>query len=184
MRSFYFMACVLLIGTFGCAPQLAQKPMGEDEVRWGKYVQKNYSSWTPPQTIPPDKILNPTPLDKGEIVLTPGGATTGEATPAVTPEGGAVVVESTPAATPAATPATAAPVLTDDKTAAADVAKPAAPEAAAGKTETYTVVKNDSLGKIAKKFKTTTSKIKAANQKVLKGSDRIVPGMKLQIPVR
>ncbi len=178
MRSFYFMACVLLVGTFGCAPQLAQKPMGEEEIRWEKYVKKNYSSWTPPQTIPPDKILNPTPIDKGEIVLTPGGATTGEtATPAVTPEG--AVVESTPAA---ATPA-AAPVLTDDKTAAAAPVA-AAPETAAGKTETYTVVKNDSLGKIAKKFKTTTSKIKAANQKVLKGSDRIVPGMKLQIPAR
>lgn len=178
MRSFYFMACVLLVGTFGCAPQLAQKPMGEDEVRWEKYVKKNYSSWTPPQTIPPDKILHPTPLDKGEIVLTPGGATPGETTtPAVTPEG--AVVESTPAATAPA----AAPVLTDDKTAAAAPVA-AAPEAAAGKTETYTVVKNDSLGKIAKKFKTTTSKIKAANQKVLKGGDRIVPGMKLQIPAR
>ena len=181
MRSFYFMACVLLVGTFGCAPQLAQKPMGEDEVRWEKYVKKNYSSWTPPQTIPPDKILNPTPLDKGEIVLTPGGATTGEVTPTVTPEG--AVVESTPAAAPAAA-ATTTPVLTEDKAAAVDAVKPAAPEAAAGKTETYTVVKNDSLGKIAKKFKTTTSKIKAANQKVLKGGDRIIPGMKLQIPTR
>ena len=172
------MACVLLVGTFGCAPQLAQKPMGEEEIRWEKYVKKNYSSWTPPQTIPPDKILNPTPVDKGEVVLTPGGATTGDATaapaPAVAPEG--AVIESTPAT---ATPD--APVLTDDKSAAAP--KALAPEAApAGKTETYTVVKNDSLGKIAKKFKTTTAKIKAANQKVLKGTDRIIPGMKLQIP--
>ena len=183
MRSFYLMACVLLVGTFGCAPQLAQKPMGEEEIRWEKYVKKNYSSWTPPQTIPPDKILNPTPVDKGEVVLTPGGATTdGTATPApaaaVAPEG--AVIESTPAAV-TATPA--APVLTDDKSAAGP--KALAPEAApTGKTETYTVVKNDSLGKIAKKFKTTTAKIKAANQKVLKGTDRITPGMKLQIPAR
>ncbi len=175
MRSFYFMACVLLVGTFGCAPQLAQKPMGEEEIRWEKYVKKNYSSWTPPQTIPPDKILNPTPVDKGEVVLTPGGATTGETTPAVAPEG--AVIESTPAPE-----VTATPVLTDDK--GADTAKTAAPEAPAGKMETYTVVKNDSLSKIAKKFKTSTSKIKEANQKVLKGTDRIIPGMKLQIPVR
>ena len=155
MRSFYLMACVLLVGTFGCAPQLAQKPMGEEEIRWEKYVKKNYSSWTPPQTIPPDKILNPTPVDKGEVVSTPAAVT----------------------ATPAA------PVLTDDKSAAGP--KALAPEAApTGKTETYTVVKNDSLGKIAKKFKTTTAKIKAANQKVLKGTDRITPGMKLQIPAR
>lgn len=177
MRSFYLMACVLLVGTFGCAPQLAQKPMGEEEIRWEKYVKKNYSSWTPPQTIPPDKILNPTPVDKGEVVLTPGGATTGDATPAPAVATEGAVIESTPAAT--ATPA--APVLTDDKSAAAP--KALAPEAApAGNTETYTVVKNDSLGKIAKKFKTTTAKIKAANQKVLKGTDLIIPGMKLQIP--
>ncbi|MFA6100540.1 MAG: LysM domain-containing protein [Victivallaceae bacterium] len=176
MRSFYFMACVLLVGTFGCAPQLAQKPMGEEEVRWEKYVKKNYSSWTPPQTIPPDKILNPTPVDKGEVVLTPEGPAA-SGTPAAGQEG--AVVESAPAVTGTAAPA---PVLTDDKTAAPAPAAALAPEAPAGKTETYTVVKNDSLGKIAKKFKTTTSKIKAANQKVLKGGDRIIPGMKLQIP--
>lgn len=40
MRSFYLMACVLLVGTFGCAPQLAQKPLGEEEIRWEKYVKK------------------------------------------------------------------------------------------------------------------------------------------------
>jgi LysM repeat protein len=174
MRSFYFMACVLLVGTFGCAPQLAQKPLGEEEMRWEKYVKKNYSSWTPPQTIPPDKILNPTAVDKGEIVLTPGGATTGESTPAVPQEG--AVIESTPAAP-------AAPVLTDDKI--TEAPKAMIPEtAAAGKMETYTVVKNDSLSKIAKKFKTSVSKIKEANQKTLKGADRIITGMKLQIPAR
>ena len=180
MRSFYLMACVLLVGTFGCAPQLAQKPLGEEEIRWEKYVKKNYSSWTPPQTIPPDKILNPTPVDKGEVVLTPGGATVDANAPAATPEG--TVIESTPAVTGTAAPA--APVLTDDKS-VATAPKAAAPEAApVGRTETYTVVKNDSLGKIAKKFKTTTAKIKAANKKALKGADRITPGMKLQIPAR
>ncbi len=170
MRLFYFMACVLLVGSFGCSPQLAQKPLGEEEIRWEKYVKKNYTSWTPPQTIPPDKILNPTPVDKGEVVLTPGGATTEESTPAVAPE--AAVIESTPAATP---------VLADDKT--LDNTKAAA-DVPAGKMETYTVVKNDSISQIAKKFKTSTAKIKEANQKVLKGTDRIIPGMKLQIPTR
>jgi LysM repeat protein len=168
------MACVLLAGTFGCAPQLAQKPLGAEEVRWEKYVKKNYTSWTPPQPIPPDKILHPTPYDKGEIVL--DSNTAAPETPVVTEpaapakEGAAVEVA----------PGTANPVIVEDKTVQA---APEAATAPAGKFETYTVAKNDSISKIAKKFKSSTSKIKEANQKVLKGSDRIVPGMKLQIPV-
>lgn len=174
------MACVLLAGTFGCAPQLAQKPLGAEEVRWEKYVKKNYTSWTPPQPIPPDKILHPTPYDKGEIVL--GTDNAAPETPVVTepaaPAKEGVVVENAPATT--------APVMVDDKSAQAAPESKSAPEAKSvpsGKFETYTVAKNDSISKIAKKFKSSTSKIKEANQKVLKGSDRIIPGMKLQIPV-
>lgn len=175
MKSFYFMACVLLAGTFGCAPQLATKPLGSEEVRWEKYVKSNYSSWTPPQPIPPDKILHPTPYDKGEIVLdTSNAAPEASATPgtAAVP-GDSTVVE--------VAPVTAAPAIVEDKTVEA---APVAPAESAGKFETYTVVKNDSISKIAKKFKSSTSKIKEANQQVLKGSDRIIPGMKLQIPVK
>jgi LysM repeat protein len=174
MKSFYFMACVLLAGTFGCAPQLAQKPLGAEEVRWEKYVKKNYTSWNSPQSIPPDKILHPTPYDKGEIVL---GANTAPETPVVTepaaPAKDSVAVEAAPVVANG-------PAMVEDKTVQA---APEAAPASSGKFETYTVAKNDSISKIAKKFKSSTSKIKEANQKVLKGSDRIIPGMKLQIPV-
>ena len=175
MKSFYFMACVLLAGTFGCAPQLATKPLGSEEVRWEKYVKNNYSSWTPPQPIPPDKILNPTPYDKGEIVLD-----SSTAAPEASVAPGTAAVPGQDSTVVEVAPSTAAPAIVEDKSVGV------APEAAApaGKFETYTVVKNDSISKIAKKFKSSTSKIKEANQEILKGSDRIIPGMKLQIPVK
>jgi nucleoid-associated protein YgaU len=152
---------------------LATKPLGSEEVRWEKYVKSNYTSWTPPQPIPPDKILNPTPYDKGEIVLdSSNAAPEASVAPESVPGQDSTVVE--------VAPATTAPAIVEDKSVVV------APEAAApaGKFETYTVVKNDSISKIAKKLKSSTSKIKEANQEILKGSDRIIPGMKLQIPVK
>jgi nucleoid-associated protein YgaU len=158
----------ILACCYGCAPQLAQKPVGAEEQEWQKYLKKNYKSWSEPQAIPPDKILNPTPYDKGETT----------------------VEETT---TPVATETTAAPVQTDAVTtdAAATAVAPmgdAAPSqnVESGNSQTYVVAKNDSLWKIAKKFYKSgngVQKIKDANQGILKGSDKVTPGMKLQIPL-
>jgi nucleoid-associated protein YgaU len=44
---------LLLISSFGCAPRLAQTPLGSEEEVWQKHIKKSYPAWTPPQTIPP-----------------------------------------------------------------------------------------------------------------------------------
>jgi nucleoid-associated protein YgaU len=54
------------------------------------------------------------------------------------------------------------------------------------KFKTYVVEKNDTLWKISKKFYQDGrkwKKIKAANSDVLKGSDKVLPGMSLRIPL-
>jgi nucleoid-associated protein YgaU len=172
---------VIMVGVlaccYGCAPQLAQKPIGAEEQEWQKYIKKNYRSWSEPQAIPPDKILNPTPYDKGEV--TPGTETDASvATPdkAITTTEPAAVTD-TGATAPAATPVSPEPAL--------DAAAPVK-DAGLANAQSYTVAKNDSLWKIAKKFYNSgngVQKIKDANQGVLKGSDKVVPGMKLQIPL-
>jgi len=44
---------LLLIGSFGCAPRLAQTPLGSEEEVWQTQIKKSYPAWKPPQTIPP-----------------------------------------------------------------------------------------------------------------------------------
>ena len=44
---------LLLIGSFGCAPRLAQTPLGSEEEVWQSHIKKSYPAWKPPQTTPP-----------------------------------------------------------------------------------------------------------------------------------
>ena len=37
----------------GCAPRLAETPLGSEEKRWEEYIQKSYPGWKAPQTVPP-----------------------------------------------------------------------------------------------------------------------------------
>ena len=54
---------------------------------------------------------------------------------------------------------------------------------AATKYIIYTVVKHDTLSKIAKKFGTTWKKIYALNRDIIKDPNKIQIGWKLMIPV-
>jgi nucleoid-associated protein YgaU len=47
---------VFLIGSFGCAPRLAQTPLGDEEIRWKTEIKKSYPAWNPPQTVPPREV--------------------------------------------------------------------------------------------------------------------------------
>ena len=62
---------LLLIGSFGCAPRLAQTPLGSEEEVWQKHIKKSYPAWTPPQTIPPTiagNVIMETSVDDKVIV--------------------------------------------------------------------------------------------------------------------
>ena len=44
---------LLLIGSFGCAPRLAQTQLGSEEEVWQGHIKKSYPAWKAPQTTPP-----------------------------------------------------------------------------------------------------------------------------------
>ncbi|MDD5727623.1 MAG: LysM peptidoglycan-binding domain-containing protein [Victivallales bacterium] len=147
----------LLAVAAGCAPHLAETPLGNEEKRWEEYIRKSYPGWKSPQTIPP--AVSDTKVEN----------------PAVEPgkpqpfKGDAMVIED---------------VIVKDKTGAVTSETITAVEVKE-KGRVYIVQKNDTLWKIARKVYNDGSKwrnIQSANQDVLKGSDKVLPGMTLQIP--
>ena len=56
---------ILLLGSFGCAPRLAQTQLGDEELRWQKQIKKSYPAWQPPQTTPPAVAGNIVPVING-----------------------------------------------------------------------------------------------------------------------
>ena len=139
---------------YGCGPHLAETPYGDKEMEWKGYVNSAYSSWTPPQTIPPVQVGNMPP--SGER---PDVAPVKETAPQLPP-------------LPALQPLPPLPPLPPVAT------TPSVPE------QTYVVQPNDSFWKIAKKVYNDGDKwprIKDANLEVL-GKKKLQPGMKLRIP--
>lgn len=152
-----FSGVLLLIGGFGCAPRLAETPLSENEEQWGKYVKQNYPDWKLPQTIPPS--------DKDGKLL--------DAKPVAAP---AEVVEEVKVTETIQDIDAGGKVLAQEKVSVTGEQK----------FEMYTVQRNDSLWKLSRKFYKKSSewqRIKDANQDVLKGSDRLKPGMELRIPL-
>lgn len=153
----------LVIAAAGCAPRLAETPLGKEEKRWEGYIKKSYPAWKAPQTVPPGtqeaKIEKPAAgIDAGK---------TPESLPTVKDDlklADDVVVTGKKGA------------VTSEKGTTLDVKE---------KSQVYVVQKKDSLWKIADKFYKDGNKwktIQAANNDVLKGSDKVLPGMTLQIP--
>jgi LysM repeat protein len=155
---------LLLLGSFGCAPRLAQTSLGDEEQRWQKHIKQSYPAWTPPQTTPPNassnvvvELISDTDSDLAveteTVVLLDQPETT--VTPAVTP----VAPVSTPVA-PVSTPVAAA-------------------------ARSYTVQKGDTLSAISAKMYNTSKnvdRILDANRTIIKDKNLIRPGMKLVIP--
>jgi nucleoid-associated protein YgaU len=150
-------AIVIVMCSFGCSPKLAQTPLGPEEVRWEKFVKKYYPEWKAPETIPPgtgeEKASSKSDAQK-QPVFTEESVMTEEVI-AKDASGKVVAVEKTK--------------ITAEQ-----------------KFEFYNVQKNDTLWKLAIKFYKKGSdwkKIRDANQDVLKGSEKLSPGMKLRIPL-
>lgn len=168
-------AGVVALLVAGCTPQLDQTGLSPEEQKWAESIKANYGAWEVPESVPRgvkrDDINTDTREDSASAGI-PAAADAPAAAPAaapVAPIAPEAVPEEAPAANAAnSTAAAPAPVAADN----------AAPE-------TYTVVKGDTLGGIARKFYGRASqwvRIQEANKDLLKGKTVIRPGMKLTIP--
>ena len=155
-------ALALLIAAAGCAPRLAETPLGTEEKRWEGYIKKSYPAWKRPQTVPPANTKGKIESPATEII--PAEL---DALPTVKKE--AVIKD-------AVVKGKDEKVLSDTVTAVD----------AKEKFKTYVVQKNDTLWSISKKLYqdgTKWKKIKAANMDILKDSNKVLPGMTLRIPL-
>jgi len=156
-------ALAVLIATAGCGPRLAETPLGSEEKRWEDYIKKSYPAWKAPQTVPPanskGKIESPaTEIIPAEL----------DSLPTVKKE--EVVIED---------------VVVKDKKGKV-LAETVTTVDAEEKFKVYVVQKNDTLWSISNKLYqdgTKWKKIQSANEDVLKGSNRVLPGMTLRIPL-
>ena len=152
----------------GCTPQLDQTGLSPEEQKWAESIKANYGAWEVPESVPRGVKRDDINTDAGDSAASaeiPAAADAPAAAP-VAP----IAPEAVPEEAPAANVAAAAPAPV-----AADNAAP----------ETYTVVKGDTLGGIARKFYGRASqwtRIQEANKDLLKGKTVIRPGMKLAIP--
>ncbi len=175
MRSMFLLAGA---GAFammlcGCAPELDQTGLSPEEKIWAENIKANYGAWEIPESVPRGVRRD----DVNNVQNNNASANAGASTevPAAMDQGAAPAAPVT-AEAPAAAAANGG----------AETAAPAAVEnPAPATTETYTVVKGDTLGAIARKYYGRASawkKIADANADLLKGKTLIRPGMKLQIP--
>ncbi len=147
---------MLLLGSFGCAPRLAQTQLGDEELRWQKHIKKSYPAWKPPQTAPPAIAGNIAPVANNndvDIVLETEMKTVTE------PE--ALYNEAASSTSIPLTPTT--PV----------------------KSKSYTVQKGDTLSAISVKMYNTSNEVEriiGANRDIIKDKNKIHPGMILVIP--
>jgi nucleoid-associated protein YgaU len=152
----------LLIAVAGCAPRLAQTPLGAEEKRWEDYIKKSYPAWKAPQTTPP--VVGET--EAPALDTAPKTAAL-EALPVESAN--TTVIEDITVKDPKGN-------VSSETVTTLDITE---------KNRVYVVQKNDTLWKIAKKLYndgTQWKKIQAANDDVLKGSSKVIPGMTLRIP--
>lgn len=154
----------------GCRPELDQSGLSPEEQAWAKSIKANYGAWEVPESVPRSvRRDDMNSASKADSTMPPAADAPAEI-PAAAP------VDPVAPDTRAATAPNAAP----------EAVAPAAVDASAAATpETYTVVKGDTLGGIARKFYGKASawkRIQDANADLLKGKTVIRPGMKLQIP--
>ena len=167
-------AGVVALLVAGCTPQLDQTGLSPEEQKWAESIKANYGAWEVPESVPRG-------VKRDDINTDAGDSAASAEIPAAT---------DAPAATPVAPVAPIAPEAVPEEAPAANAAAAAAavpaPVAADNAApETYTVVKGDTLGGIARKFYGRASqwtRIQEANKDLLKGKTVIRPGMKLAIP--
>ena len=163
-------ALTLLVS--GCRPELDQSGLSPEEQAWAENIKANYGAWEVPESVPRSvrrDDLNTAPASTG-TTLPPAAEAPAADAPVVDP----VAPDTRAATAPNAAPEAVAPVAAAEEPAAA----PAAPE-------TYTVVKGDTLGGIARKFYGKASMedvIFRANSKKLKNRNALRVGMTLVIP--
>jgi len=158
-------ALALLTIATGCAPRLAETPLGTEEKRWEGYIKKSYPAWKAPQTITPMDMKGKIESPAAEIGSSKNELKT---LPSVIDE--AVVIED---------------VVVKDKKGKV-LSETITTVDAKENFKVYVVQKNDTLWKISKKLYEDGAKwkkIQAANKDVLKGSDKVLPGMTLRIPL-
>lgn len=157
-------ALALLIAAAGCAPRLAETPLGKEEKRWEGYIQKSYPAWKAPQTVPPSDAQAKVSEEKSK---TDGN---------IAPESFPVVEDDIKVQENIIISDNQGKVLSEDKT-TIDIKS---------KSQVYVVQKNDTLYSIARQFYQNGNRwkeIQAANSDLLKGSSKIFPGMTLRIPL-
>lgn len=145
---------LLLIGSFGCAPRLAQTPLGSEEEVWQGHIKKSYPAWKPPQTTPPTVAGNVIMETNDDVDITVESDTI----VLEQPEPNAVAPAIIPVAAAPTTPATAQ-TYTVQK----------------GDTLSAISVKMYSTSK-------EVERILEANRAIIKDKNRILPGMTLVIP--
>jgi len=158
-------ALALLIAAAGCAPRLAETPLGTEEKRWEGYIKKSYPAWKAPQTIPPVDMKGKIESPAAEVGTSNSGL---KFLPTAKNE--AVVIEDV--------------VIKDKK--GKVLSETITAVEAKEEFKIYVVQKNDTLWKISKKLYEDGAKwekIQAANEDVLKGSEKVLPGMTLRIPL-
>ena len=149
---------VLALAITGCQAKMAQSPYGPKEEAWGKVIKENYSDWTPPPTVPPDRV-EPVRNDGAGVVVSDTTETI-EITPEAQPEAPqSVVAPETPQSAPAVSPA--------------------------GEYQTYTVAPKDTLWGISKRFYGTGKywrRILDANSDLIPDPKKLRIGLELKIP--
>ncbi len=156
-------ALALLIAVAGCAPRLAETPLGTEEKRWEDYIKKSYPAWKRPQTIPPEKIKGTIESPATDVI--PAEL---DALPEVKKE--EVVIKD---------------VVVEDKKGKVLSDKVTAVDEKED-FKAYVVQKNDTLWSISQKLYKDGrkwKKIRDANADLLKDSNRVFPGMTLRVPL-
>ncbi|MCF6175771.1 MAG: LysM peptidoglycan-binding domain-containing protein [Victivallaceae bacterium] len=144
---------LLLLGSFGCAPRLAQTQLGDEELRWQKQIKKSYPAWKPPQTTPPAVTGNITTETNNETDID------------ISVETEAITVTDTEQ-------------MPDDTAAPATDTAPAAKTYTVQKGDTLSAI-SAKMYNTSHEVK----RILEANRDIIKDQNKIQPGMKLVIPV-
>ncbi len=155
---------VLALAITGCQAKLAQSPYGQKEEAWGKVIKENYSDWSPPPTVPPDRG-EPATLDAPPVVLSSGEE--------------AIEITSEPSQPDVAQPVAQPPAV------AAPAPDTVSTPPAGGEFQTYTVEPKDTLWGIAKRFYGSGklwTRIFDANRDVISSPRKLKIGSELKIP--
>lgn len=153
----------VLLVTVGCQPKLAESPYGAKEQQWEEFIKATYPDWKPPQTVPPDRVVDQ-PASKNQD-------------PKIISEEEIIIdtIEE---------PLDTIDVPVIEKTTAESNIENAEMEITS-EFQTYTVQKGDTLWSISRKFYGSGSnwrKIFKANQDLISNPDKVKAGTELRIP--